>query len=61
MQKGNDQQWTNSNLEQERIAALAYELWRQRGCPDGSPDQDWFHAEEVLKNQSGGWTARLAA
>jgi len=29
------------------IAALAYFLWMDRGCPDGSPDQDWFRAEEL--------------
>jgi len=29
----------------ERIALLAYSYWKQRGCPIGSPDEDWFHAE----------------
>jgi hypothetical protein len=31
------------------IAALAYELWRQRGCPEGSPDDDWYEAERKLQ------------
>src|ERR1700679_1785095 len=26
------------------IAALAYELWQARGCPAGSPEEDWFQA-----------------
>jgi hypothetical protein len=26
-------------------AELAYELWLARGCPDGSPEQDWYEAE----------------
>jgi Protein of unknown function (DUF2934) len=31
------------------IASLAFALWHQRGCPDGSPEEDWFRAErEVL-------------
>ncbi len=32
------------------IAALAYELWRARGCPDGSPEEDWFYAAEELRS-----------
>jgi Protein of unknown function (DUF2934) len=32
----------------EQIAVLAYELWQQRGCPDGSPDVDWLRAEAEL-------------
>ena len=30
-----------NDLGEEDIAALAYELWQARGCPDGSPDEDW--------------------
>ena len=30
------------------VAARAYQLWIQRGCPDGSPDEDWFRAEQEL-------------
>ena len=32
------------------IAALAYQLWKDRGCPIGSPDEDWFLAEAELTN-----------
>jgi len=32
----------------DAIATLAYELWLGRGCPDGSPEQDWYEAERVL-------------
>ncbi len=32
------------------IAALAYEFWMQRGCPIGSPEEDWFRAEEQIRN-----------
>jgi Protein of unknown function (DUF2934) len=34
------------------IAALAYELWQSRGCPDGSPEEDWFHAAEQLRSRA---------
>ena len=33
----------------EDIAALAYALWQARGCPEGSPDEDWFHAAQELR------------
>jgi hypothetical protein len=33
----------------ERIATAAYFLWEERGCPDGSPEVDWFKAEEQLR------------
>jgi hypothetical protein len=29
----------------EEIATLAHELWQARGCPYGSPDDDWLRAE----------------
>jgi hypothetical protein len=34
------------------IAALAYELWQQRGCPEGSPEQDWYEAERKIQSQT---------
>ena len=33
------------------IAALAHELWVGRGCPQGSPDEDWFRAAEELRSR----------
>ncbi len=33
----------------EDTAILAHELWRARGCPEGSPEEDWFHAAEQLR------------
>jgi hypothetical protein len=30
------------------IAALAHELWIERGCPEGSPQEDWLKAEQEL-------------
>ena len=37
---------------QEDIAKLAYILWQQRGCPNGSPEFDWFEAERKLRESS---------
>jgi Protein of unknown function (DUF2934) len=34
--------------EPDQIASLAYALWQQRGCPDGSAEADWLRAEEEL-------------
>ena len=34
------------------IAALAHKLWEARGCPEGSPEEDWFHAAEKLRSRS---------
>ncbi len=30
------------------VAVRAYELWSERGYPIGSPEQDWYRAEEEL-------------
>jgi hypothetical protein len=38
-------------LFREQVALLAYQLWKRRGCPEGSPDEDWFLAENALKAQ----------
>lgn len=32
----------------EFIAKLAYQLWKERGCPLGSPEVDWFAAERTV-------------
>ena len=32
----------------EFVAELAYKLWEQRGRPLGSPDADWFAAEQAV-------------
>lgn len=32
----------------EFVENLAYKLWEQRGRPLGSPDVDWFRAEQAI-------------
>ena len=36
-------------VDHAEIAERANQLWRSRGCPDGSAQQDWFEAEEQLR------------
>ncbi len=40
----------SSTLPQDsQIATRAYFLWEQRGRPQGSPEADWFRAQEELE------------
>jgi hypothetical protein len=32
----------------EDIAKLAYALWREQGCPEGTQKDDWLRAEQEL-------------
>ena len=36
----------------KEISILAHELWRARGCPVGSPDEDWFNAARELRSRA---------
>jgi hypothetical protein len=38
--------------DETEIASLAYRLWLERGCPEGSPEEDWFLAERELRQRS---------
>ncbi len=35
----------------ERIQLRAYYLWNERGCPIGTPEVDWFCAEQELAQE----------
>ena len=41
-----------SNTQHEQIEKLAYRLWEERGGPLGSPDDDWFLAEQEVIHES---------
>ncbi len=45
----------------EQIAALAFALWHERGCPTGSPDVDWFCAETKLRRSPSGTDSSIGA
>jgi Protein of unknown function (DUF2934) len=36
---------------EHEITALAHLLWRERGCPIGSPHEDWNRAERELRSR----------
>jgi hypothetical protein len=38
-------------LDQEAIARMTYFYWEARGCPNDSPDEDWFRAEAESRNR----------
>ena len=31
----------------QQTALLAYQFWMERGCPAGSPEEDWLRAERA--------------
>jgi len=45
----NEEQRADTSVNESDIAALAYSLWEERGCPIGSPEEDWHRAEQTLK------------
>lgn len=42
-----------SLIEREEIARLAHAYWEARGCPHGSPEEDWLRAEKDLQRAAG--------
>jgi hypothetical protein len=45
---GSGNSWSAHELSHEEIAARAYALWEGRGRPDGSPQEDWYRAQQEL-------------
>jgi hypothetical protein len=42
----------------EDIAALAYAVWQEKGCPAGTLQEDWLRAEqELAANPAAGCTS----
>jgi hypothetical protein len=44
---------TSEPENQEQIAALAYSFWQARGCPEGTPEEDWYRAEQEIAASKG--------
>jgi hypothetical protein len=38
-----------STTIEHQIAARAYEKWKQRGCPQGDSNRDWFAATREIE------------
>lgn len=36
---------------QSEIAALAYALWEEQGCPHGNDLDHWLRAEQILREK----------
>ena len=47
-------------MEDKAIAQRAYECWNERGCPEGSPEEDWYRAEREIKSHRGMLPPRVA-
>ena len=41
-----------ANFGHADTQALAHELWQARGCPQGSPEADWFEAVRQLRSRA---------
>jgi hypothetical protein len=41
-----------TGVRHEHVERLAYDLWQSRGGPTGSPDEDWYRAEELLRAEA---------
>ena len=44
---------TSEPENRHEVAALAYEFWQARGCPDGTAEEDWFRAEQEIAASKG--------
>jgi hypothetical protein len=40
-------------LDRGQVETLAYHYWCARGCPPGSPEEDWYRAEDDLRKTAG--------
>ncbi len=43
---------TAAAVPSEKIAARAYEIWQQSGCPDGKQEEHWYRAERELRERT---------
>jgi hypothetical protein len=42
----------NSSADHEEIARLAYSFYMERGDAEGSAEQDWLRAEQVVRQRA---------
>jgi hypothetical protein len=41
----------NTNDIEARVRQRAFEIWKQRGCPEGYETEFWYQAERELKGE----------
>lgn len=41
---------SNGRAGHQKIAEIAFSLWQERGCPYGSPEEDWYQAERLASS-----------
>lgn len=46
-----ENQQSNGPVERATVAELAYLRWLEKGCPQGSAEEDWFEAEKELQSR----------
>jgi hypothetical protein len=49
IRKETNMELSRSDSTHAQIAIRAYQRWEKRGCPIGSPEEDWVYAEEELR------------
>ncbi len=42
---------SGASLDYEEVARTAYSYWENRGYQGGSPEEDWFRAEQELRSK----------
>jgi hypothetical protein len=45
-------QLRDDEIHEDAIAKLAHQLWLERGSPIGSPEEDWYRAEGLLREEA---------
>jgi hypothetical protein len=51
---------SDETIPSNEIARRAYECWNERGCPEGSPEEDWHRAERELRERRSAARANTA-
>ena len=52
--QGTENERVIATFGHEDIAVLAHALWQARGCPQGSPEEDWLRAAQELRARGEG-------
>jgi hypothetical protein len=42
----------HQEVDESKLDQAAYDFRLQRGCPTGSPEEDWFRAEQKLRREA---------